>query len=286
MSKAPILFINQLTTIDFSYLDPTRGLLGESWLVDIELEGVLNEQAMLFDFSPAKKVIKQLIDNTVDHKLLVPKRYTGFQPQSDNHAHFDFQLMSGAYIRHQGPDCAVTLIDAEQIDINSTRTYLQQLILEALPDNIQSVTLRLYPETIHGAYYHYSHGLKKHDGNCQRIAHGHRSQIQIYKNQQRDAALEQQWAQIFQDIYIGTKQDLIETSQMDAIDYHHYRYHAAQGEFALTLPAKQCYLIDSDSTVEEIATHIAEQLAAQDPHNQYTVYAYEGVNKGAIAKRN
>ena len=33
------LFIEHLTVIDFSYFQPHRGVVGESWIVDIELIG-------------------------------------------------------------------------------------------------------------------------------------------------------------------------------------------------------------------------------------------------------
>ena len=52
------LFVRDLTVIDSSYLCERRGMVGESWLVDIEMSGELNEMSMLLDFGRVKKLIK------------------------------------------------------------------------------------------------------------------------------------------------------------------------------------------------------------------------------------
>ena len=41
------LFINDLTVMDFSFLDAESGLIGDSLIVDIILEGDLNAESMV-----------------------------------------------------------------------------------------------------------------------------------------------------------------------------------------------------------------------------------------------
>jgi len=137
-----------------------------------------------------------------------------------------------------------------------------------------------------GPYYHYVHGLKKHLGNCQRIAHGHRSPICIHRNEQRDTALEALWAKLWKDIYVGTEEDVSRRFVDDhGTEYIHFEYEANQGEFALTLPASRVYMMDTDTTVELIAGHIADQLKQEFPEDSVRVKAYEGVGKGGMASR-
>lgn len=66
------LFVDNLTNIDFSYLCPQRGLVGETWLANIELAGELDQQGMICDFGVVKKQVRQWLDQHLDHSLLVP----------------------------------------------------------------------------------------------------------------------------------------------------------------------------------------------------------------------
>lgn len=285
------LFVRDLTVIDASYLCPLRGLVGESWLVDIELGGVLNEMSMLLDFSRVKKQVKALIDREVDHRLLVPADHPACQLSASESGRvwLDFVSARGSLHLHC-PEQAFCRLPAEQVDEASVTRYLLDVLAKALPDNIQGLTLSLRPEYHPTPYYHYSHGLKKHEGNCQRIAHGHRSMIEIWVAGERDAALEAQWAQRWQDIYLGSREDQVPLAQLSLSpmgrqqagdDHWGFAYEAPQGRFELAIPAAHCELVDTDTTVELLADYIARKLRPQLPGRALRVVAYEGVGKGA-----
>lgn len=141
-------------------------------------------------------------------------------------------------------------------------------------------------------FYHYTHGLKKHDGNCQRIAHGHRSKIDIYRNGKRCAASEQYWAERWSDIYIASSDDrmdandLLMSYQPESSKYTCFAYEASQGWFEIVLPNSQCEIIETDSTVECLAQFIFEQEQTKQPCKSLKVVAYEGVGKGAMVGGN
>lgn len=277
------LFVNRLTVIDFSMLDPDLGLLGESWQVDIELDGSLDHQGMVLDFSEVKRQVKAAIDSGYDHRLLVPARYTGCMVTAQQHrGEVLFTLRSGETLRHAGPTDAITLIDSEVIDQAAVTAAIIETLHTLLPDNVNGIRLQLRPESVVGAWYRYSHGLKHHAGNCQRIAHGHRSQIAIFRNGERDAVLEKEWAARWNNIYIGTRADLLGETEQAGQNYYRFGYTANQGLFELDLPEKRCYLVDQDSTVENLAQHIANTLKQEHPDSTFRVRAFEGVDKGAI----
>ncbi|MEX2474214.1 6-pyruvoyl tetrahydropterin synthase family protein [Marinobacter sp.] len=280
------LFVDNLTVIDFAYLDPNRGLVGESWIADVVLGGELDDQGMVFDFSNVKRTIKRVIDERVDHRLVVPRGYGGVAWTEDAPDTFTWTMTDGSRLVHRSPDEAVVWLSAERVVPSAVATLLERELMAVLPGNVTDVEVRLREDVIEGAYYHYVHGLKKHLGNCQRIAHGHRSPIRIDRNGHRAYDLESRWATLWRDIYVGSEEDVTRRwVAEDGIAYVTFEYEANQGEFALTLPERRVYMMATDTTVELIAAHMADQLKAEFPEDAIRVKAYEGVGKGAIASR-
>ncbi|MBZ0333876.1 6-carboxytetrahydropterin synthase [Marinobacter sp. AL4B] len=280
------LFVDNLTVIDFAYLDPTRGLVGESWIADVVLGGELDDQGMVFDFSNVKRTIKRVIDERVDHRLVIPRGYEGLHWNEDQAHTFRWDLTDGSHIIHTSPDEAVVWLSSEHLEKSAVAALLEKELKAVLPGNVTTVEINLREDIIEGPYYHYVHGLKKHLGNCQRIAHGHRSPIRINRNGQRDTGLEKRWAKLWEDIYVGTEEDVTRRFVGDdGQQYISFDYEANQGEFALTLPERRVYMLETDTTVELIAAHMADVLKAEFPSDEIRVKAYEGVGKGAIAVR-
>ena len=288
------LFVNDLTVIDFSYCCQQRGIVGESWIVDVLLDGALNEMSMVLDFAVVKKQIKAIIDDAVDHKLLLPMKNACItvndSGHNNDHEYVDLISERASYFL-QSPKCAFAKIESDTINIESVTDHLNKIILEQLPQNVQGLKLTLRPENISGDFYHYTHGLKLHDGNCQRIAHGHRSTINILHQGKRVPKLEKEWCLRWKDIYIASEVDRIGKDKIQLShfalhnltpDHHFFSYTAPQGRFDIAVDNRVLDVVDCDSTVELLADFIARQLVAQD-NKDITVVAFEGVGKGAIA---
>lgn len=287
------LFVNDLTVMDFSYLCPKRGMVGESWIVDVILNGDLNEESMVLDFGKVKKELKHLIDEYVDHKLLVPIEHPYANTVRDeltDRVKVDFNRPNGSSIHLNCPAEAYAFVYSNTVTMGSVSQYLRDIIATHLPENVESIELFLRAEVIDSPYYHYTHGLKKHDGNCQRIAHGHRSKVTVFENESESAEWQSYWAKRWADIYIGSDEDLVELNQMslghiksDFAQHYLFKYESSQGIFELAIPKAESEMIDTDSTVECLAQYMAYEQKKLKPESDFRVMAFEGVGKGAIA---
>ncbi|MYM62600.1 6-carboxytetrahydropterin synthase [Pseudomaricurvus sp. HS19] len=274
------LFVDNLINVDFSYLHPARGMLGETWIASTTMAGALDPQGMICDFGVVKSTIRNWLNSELDHRLAVPLRSPNLTlEEQGDHLRIHWRY-GDRTLNCLSPRSAIALLDVEEITPELAARWSCEQLRALLPGSLLSLQLEFATEAISGEFYHYSHGLKKHGGNCQRIAHGHRSTIAIWRNGQRDSGLEQEWAQQFRDIYIGTREDLV-APPTDTLEF---AYQTPQGQFELSMPAPNCYLIDSDTTVELIAAHILQQLQQNHPGDLFRVKAFEGMGKGAIVE--
>ncbi|MCB8890384.1 6-pyruvoyl trahydropterin synthase family protein [Vreelandella malpeensis] len=272
------LFVKQLSHIDVSLWCQERGLVGMSWQVDATLEGELGEDGMLFDFGLVKPFIKKTLDAGVDHTLLVPTRAPGVHVEACPEG-LCVRTTTPYAMEVRGPEAAFTLIDADTVEPEVLAATLGEELTRRCPENVGRVRLALSEEVIDGAAYGYSHGLKRHQGNCQRIAHGHRSRLEIYQGGARVPALEARWARWLDQRYLLERADI--TAEDD--ERLTCRYVAGEGAFAITLPRERCAVLPWPTTVENIARWLAEEVAGETA-TPTRVYAYEGFNKGATAE--
>ncbi|MBQ4863549.1 6-carboxytetrahydropterin synthase [Pseudoalteromonas sp. MMG013] len=283
-----ILFVDALTVIDFSYLCNQRGAVGESWIVDLTLHGKLNDESMVLDFALVKKQIKKIIDETIDHKLAIASLgVKGHVNDIDGRVELDCTFGEQHHLAMSAPSEAVCLLPCKTINEESVIEFLKSVIMPSMPNNVKDIGIELRPEPATSFYYHYSHGLKKHDGNCQRIVHGHRSLIGISLDGISMPRLQKEWAAKWEDIYLGTQEDEIDSAAVKyvapfASDYC-FAYEAAQGYFELAISKDRCDILPCDTTVECIADYLATQVKKSYPMQKVMVKAYEGVGKGAIA---
>lgn len=273
------LFVDNLTNIDFSYLCPKRGLVGETWLAHIELTGEPDQQGMICDFGIVKRQLRQWLDQNLDHCLLVPIREQAIEVSaSGEQVTVSLSCTDNSSISVEAPNGAVSLMEIEAITPSLAAKWCGDQLKHLFPNAKLSISFSC--EEIHSPYYHYSHGLKKHEGDCQRIAHGHRSKLLIWRNGVLATSLMEEWARRWSDIYLATKEDCIKDSEGTVT----FEYRANQGQFRLNIPRNRCYIIDTDTTVEYIAQHLANQISAVYPEDHFIVKAFEGVGKGAIAE--
>ena len=184
----------------------------------------------------------------------------------------------------RGPQQAFTLVPATEITQSDLAERFSEEMMRQPPPRVSAIRLSFQDEPLTGASYTYSHGLRRHDGNCQRIAHGHRSPLHIWQAGTRAPSLEAEWAERLADRYLVDKSDIEDNHELAAKGMLATRYRAPQGDFFLMLPRERCVILPTATTIEQIAAWLAGEVARET--GQVTrVQAFEGIGKGAIAER-
>ena len=164
---------------------------------------------MLFDFGHIKTEVRNRLEAWIDHCLVAPTACDSLRMQQGKDvSDVTLVLDKGGQIQCQAPAASIVGLPVKAVRPALLTPLAQEAIAQVLPDNIHEARIRLYPQAIEGAWYRYSHGLKKHKGACQRIAHGHRSQLWVEVNGERHTAIEQRVAQQWDTVYLGSRDDL------------------------------------------------------------------------------
>ena len=201
-SDSVSLFVREITVLDYAYLDPNRGVLGGSLDIDVEFIGGLDEEGVVFDFSLAKKAVKAVIDDLCDHRLVCPASSIAF---SDNGiVNLEFNYGAGYLIKYTCPDQAVCILDQPRVNIPGMMSYLEEETMKVMPENVERIVLHAREEELGGVpEYRYTHGLKQHYGNCQRLLHGHRNRVDVQIDNIRSEEWEIKIAEELSDIHLA-----------------------------------------------------------------------------------
>lgn len=298
------LFYDHVTVLDYAYLDDHLGLVGDSLHVNVEFIGSTDNEGVVFDFSYAKKKVKELIDLHCDHRLVVPQGLVKWAQERGELTYCYGQ--NDSELIYSAPLEAFCEIPSRHINKQTLSTYLEDLIRPQLPENISSLKISLLDEEKiieregrpTKACFHYTHGLKDHYGNCQRLFHGHKNTVDVWVNGELRSDLEKLLAR---DYFLGNihfcyRDNVVNGEEVDkALAGGHFgiprelpfveiKYTSLQGEFYARLPGKSVYILDIESTVENLSTHFAQLVKSlARPGDLVQVRAYEGIAKGAVS---
>jgi isocitrate dehydrogenase len=244
------------------------------------------------DFSLAKKILKQNIDLILDHACAVPTLATGLEFKKRG----DEIELSFANFRYRAPAQAFTLLSEPEINLHSITKFLEEKLFPLLPTNITKLKIELSEDTSFGevANFRYSHGLRYHDGNCQRLFHGHRNPIQVFVQGLRMPSYEQFLAKLCEDVHFVAAENLLNRFAIDLpletrSPQHpllgEIRYRSTQGEFFGEVPVKNLIVLADEPSIENIAAFALKTLQKEFSlkDQRIEVRAFEGLNKGAIA---
>lgn len=301
MSRFGTLFIDQVTNLDCAIFDSVSGIHGQSWHVGVELSGKLDEQGFVFDFSKLKKLVRQVLKDSIDHALVIPvsSKAVHFTEDEDLeswqlHARCRMSETDSEWT-YQCPPGAVYPIRCKSINQPILEKEIARLLRHRLPDRVQEVKVTFKEEEAEktAAFFRYTHGITHHEGLCQRLFHGHRSRVEVHVGDERRADLEHFVARdiLGQSVHIASTNQILEGPQVEVGNcgpegqFISLAYEAVDGIFRATIPADKVFVIEGETSIECIAHQVAREIKIRENIKATVkVRIFEGIGKGAIAE--
>lgn len=300
------LFIQNAASFDFAFLAKNSGPIGRSYHLDVVFEGKINSKGMLIDFSHAKKIVKAIV-KSIDHILLVSKKQVRYETRSqivvmESKNNFFAMHSNRSWVKVVSESLLESL---ENGQTNELEKFIEKEISKRIPKNASSISVKLKEKSdcgFHGninaeeVHFYYTHSLCHHLGDCQKF-HGHSAQLSVSLNNKFDAHLSTQIAQSIKGLYIVSKKHLVplfnsvnlekmkeycfQKKSFEKIqnDLYALEYKGTKGKVSILISKDLSLLLPSESTIENIAQYIRDQVPAQ---KAVKVSVYEGLLKGAL----
>lgn len=296
------LFIKDVAKIDCALFDPTLGIIGQTWYVDVFLTGPLDDNGFVYDFSPLKAMIKNILSSSFDHTTIIPVGSQSVQyGESEGLEHWQLRSKprGGDEVlwSYVCPKNAVFPIRCIALKTLIIEQELSRILRHRLEAPIQSLAVKLREEVTSPteASYRYTHGISGHKGLCQRLFHGHRSRIEVYVGEERRPDLEHY---IVRDIF-GSNVHIATAQQIKSGAEHFTEpgrrgtsdapvtlaFKGNLGYYEGTLPASRIFLVEQETSVECISREIARVIKREEnTAEKIRIVCYEGIDKGAITE--
>lgn len=265
------IIIDDITVVDYARLDAETVVRGDSLVISAELRGDVQPSGFVMDFGKVKPLIKSTIDRALDHRLLVATRDDALQV---SHAD-DCTCVRYRGLVYEAPSIAVAELQSDSITPESVARAIEALVKPVLPANVTGVQIEArHAVRDASTAFAYTHGLPHHDGNCQRLLHGHRGFFDVTWDGRDDRELAQWLARTFDGAHFAHVRDARDGG---------VTYTAPQGRFSATLPAERVVAINNEPSIEHVVAHAFDTLAEAkhlDP-TRLAVRANEGPRNGA-----
>lgn len=297
------IFLHDITRIDCALFDPSKGIYGQSWRVDVTLTGQIGVNGIVFDFSSLKKLVRQTLKSSIDHALIIPinsqaVQFRGAGAESGECWHMRSRAgKSGSELEWEYKSPKGAVFPSRSVALN--RQVVEQdfcrSLKHRLPEEILQVSVALREEEAEPteAVLRYTHGIGGHEGACQRLLHGHRSRIQVFIGDERRPDLEH-W--IVRDL-LGTNVHIACPAQFksgpsipvgtrgNTRELVTIGYEASQGSFEATMPAERIFVTEPDTSIECLAQTLANVLKQEEnTAERVKVICWEGIGRGSIAE--
>ncbi len=275
MFEQGTIFINALDSIDCACFDHEHGVVGQSWYLDVQAQGCGDRNYFVSDFKKLKQKIRTFVRRRLDHRLLVPS-HPAVRRRGKT-----WQLGEAERAwTYTCPPTAVLQLPALRADRASVTRWLNVALQQHVGEELRITASLRESEAEDGLYFRYTHGLPGHEGNCQRLLHGHLGRVRVQENGSHCQPLEDYLAQkiLPRNMHFLNSQHVTARGERLSLAYA-----SSQGYFAATLPCQHAIVLPAmESSIEAITHYLAAQLRQHvTPIPSAEIICYEGLDKGA-----